>query len=243
MDKSLYRTFFNIQQRHWWFVTKKSIILDIIDRSHQPNHNSLALDIGCGAGLMLGALAVRGHTCGMDMSDDAIGFSKEIFDGTIKKGSLPDDVPYATDSFTLITALDVIEHVDDDVGALKALRSRLVDNGIAVITVPAYMFLWSAHDEVNQHKRRYTAKELTSKLKAAGFSIEKLSYFNTLLFPVVYVVRKLNNMLGREGASDVEMPGDVANFILTRVFGLEKYLLRFMDLPFGVSILAVVRKQ
>lgn len=243
MDKSLYRTFFNIQQRHWWFVTKKSIILDIIDRSHQPSHNSSALDIGCGAGLMLGALAVRGHTCGMDMSDDAIGFSKEIFDGTIKKGSLPDDVPYATDSFTLITALDVIEHVDDDVGALKALRSRLVDNGIAVITVPAYMFLWSAHDEVNQHKRRYTAKELTSKLKAAGFSIEKLSYFNTLLFPVVYVVRKLNNMLGRDGASDVEMPGDVANFILTKVFGLEKYLLRFMDLPFGVSILAVVRKQ
>lgn len=243
MDKNLYRIFFEIQQRHWWFVTKKAIILDIIDRTRQSDRNSSALDIGCGAGLMLDALAARGHTCGMDMSDDAIGFSKEIFDGTVKKGSLPDDVPYATDSFTLITALDVIEHVDDDVGALKALRSRLADNGVAVITVPAYMFLWSAHDEVNQHKRRYTAKELTSKLKAAGFSIEKLSYFNTLLFPVVYVVRKLNNMLGRDGASDVEMPSNIANFILTKIFGLEKYLLRFMDLPFGVSILAVVRKQ
>lgn len=243
MDKSLYRIFFDIQQKHWWFTTKKAIILDIIDNTRQPNRDISSLDIGCGAGLMLGALAERGHTSGMDMSDDAIGFSREIFDGTVKKGSLPDDVPYEADSFTLITALDVIEHVEDDIGALKALHSRLVNDGVAVITVPAYMFLWSAHDEVNQHKRRYTAKELASKLAAAGFSIEKLSYFNTLLFPIVYVVRKLNNMLGRDGASDVEMPGGVANFILTKIFGLEKYLLRFMDLPFGVSIVAVARKQ
>jgi len=243
MDKSLYRTFFDIQQKHWWFVTKKAIILDIIDRALQANRSGSTLDIGCGAGLMLGALAQRGHTCGMDMSDEAIGFSREIFDGTVKKGSLPDDVPYAADSFNLITALDVIEHVEDDVGALKALHSRLANDGVALITVPAYMFLWSAHDDLNQHKRRYTAKELSSKLLAAGFSIEKLSYFNTLLFPVVYVVRKLNNLLGRDGASDVEMPGQVANFVLTKIFGLEKYLLRFMNLPFGVSILAVARKQ
>lgn len=243
MDKSLYRTFFDIQQKHWWFVTKKAIILNIIDNTRQPNRDISSLDIGCGAGLMLGALAERGHTSGMDMSDDAIGFSREIFDGTVKKGSLPDDVPYAVDSFTLITALDVIEHVEDDIGALKALHSRLVNDGVAVITVPAYMFLWSAHDELNHHKRRYTAKELALKLEAAGFSIEKLSYFNTLLFPIVYAVRKLNNVLGRDGASDVEMPGSIVNFILTKIFGLEKYLLRFVSLPFGVSILAVARKQ
>lgn len=242
MDVSLYRIFFKIQEKHWWFVTKKSIILDTIDRTRQPERNHRALDVGCGAGLMLKALAHRGETCGMDMSDDAIGFSREIFDGTVKKGSLPDDVPYAEDSFTLITALDVIEHIEDDVGALKTLRSRLVDDGVAVITVPACMCLWSAHDELNQHKRRYTAKELRNKLETAGFHIEKITYFNTLLFPVVYVVRKLNNMLGRDGASDVEMPWHVINYALTKIFGIEKYLLRLVSLPFGVSVLAVVRK-
>lgn len=243
MDKSLYRTFFEIQQRHWWFVTKKAIVLDTLDRIRQTSLNRSTLDIGCGAGLMLGALAERGPTSGMDMSDDAIGFSREIFDGTVKKGSLPDDVPYPENSFTLITALDVIEHVDDDVAALKTLRSRLVNDGVLIVTVPAYMFLWSAHDEVNQHKRRYTAKELAAKFLAAGFSIEKLTYFNTLLFPVVFVVRKINNLLGRDGASDVEMPGAIANFVLMKIFGWEKYLLRRLSFPFGVSVLVVARKQ
>lgn len=243
MDISLYRKFFEIQQKHWWFVVKKAIILDTISRIRAPGAPVSNLDIGCGAGLMLDALSKRGTTCGMDMSDEAIRFSQEIFKGTIKKGSLPDDVPYDAESFTLITALDVIEHVEEDVAALRRLKSLLVPDGVAVITVPAYMSLWSAHDVINEHKRRYTADELVSKLMDAGFDIERVSYFNTLLFPVVYIVRKLNNMLGRDGASDVEMPGSVVNRILTGIFGLEKFLLRYVRLPFGVSILAVVRKQ
>jgi len=241
MDISLYRKFFEIQQKHWWFVVKKSIVLDTIRRSRPPATPISNLDIGCGAGLMLDALAKRGTTCGMDMSDEAIRFSQEIFKGTIKKGSLPDDVPYDAESFSLITALDVIEHVEEDVAALQRIRSLLVRDGVAVITVPAYMFLWSGHDVINEHKRRYTAKELVSKLSAAGFVIEQVSYFNTLLFPVAYAVRKLNNILGRDGASDVDMPASVLNWILTIIFGLEKYLLRYIRLPFGVSILAVVR--
>jgi len=242
MDISLYRKFFEIQQKHWWFVVKKAIILDTISRTRHPGAPVSTLDIGCGAGLMLDALAKRGPTCGMDMSDEAIRFSQEIFKGTIKKGSLPDDVPYDAESFTLITALDVIEHVEEDVAALRRLKTLLVHDGVAVITVPACMSLWSAHDVINEHKRRYTEKELVAKLTEAGFVIEQISYFNTLLFPIVYVVRKLNNLLGRDGASDVEMPGNIVNWILTMIFGLEKYLLRYIWLPFGVSILAVVRK-
>jgi 2-polyprenyl-3-methyl-5-hydroxy-6-metoxy-1,4-benzoquinol methylase len=243
MDISLYRKFFEIQQKHWWFVVKKSIILDTIARLRAPKGPVSNLDIGCGAGLMLDALAKRGATCGMDMSDEAIRFSQEIFKGTIRKGSLPDDVPYEAESFSLITALDVIEHVEEDVAALRRLKALLIRDGAAVITVPANMSLWSAHDVINEHKRRYTAKELADKLSEAGFVIERITYFNTLLFPVVYVVRKLNNLLGRDGASDVEMPGSFVNGILTGIFGLEKYLLRHLRLPFGVSILAVVRKQ
>jgi SAM-dependent methyltransferase len=242
MNIDLYRIFFKIQKKHWWFVTKKKIVLEAIDRHFSKRAGVKVLDIGCGSGLMLNALESVGQTFGMDMSDDAINFSREIFNGTVEKGSLPDQIPFAEGFFDLITALDVIEHVDQDVDSLKAIRSRLVADGKAVITVPAYMFLWSAFDDVNEHKRRYTLTELRTKLLLAGFTIEKISYFNTLLFPIVFVVRMLNNILKRNGASDVDMPSAPVNFVLTKIFGIERYLLRFVNLPFGVSVLAVVRK-
>lgn len=238
----MYRIFFNIQKQHWWFVTKKDIILDTISRHHDLQPSSMILDIGCGSGLMLNALEDIGLTSGMDMSSEAIQFSKEIFAGPVKQGSLPNQVPYPASTFELITALDVIEHIYDDVGSLEAIKSLLRPSGKAIITVPAYMFLWSQFDEMNEHKRRYTLNELQQKLIKAGFHIERISYFNTLLFPIVYVVRKLNNILGRDGASDVDMPGKLANSFLKAIFGLEKFLLRFCKLPFGVSIIAVVSK-
>ncbi|MDC0598494.1 class I SAM-dependent methyltransferase [Gammaproteobacteria bacterium] len=242
MNINMYRIFFEVQKKHWWFVTKKKIVLDTIARHLEKNADMKVLDIGCGSGLMLNALEEIGHAHGMDMSDDAINFSKEIFNGPVKKGLLPDQIPYEENFFDLITALDVIEHVDQDVESLQAMRSRLVDGGKAVITVPAYMFLWSAFDDLNEHKRRYTLTELKTKLNQAGFTIEKISYFNTLLFPIAFVVRMLNNLLGRDGSSDVDMPSKPLNFMLEKIFGLEQYLLRAVNLPFGVSVLAVVRK-
>lgn len=242
MNINMYRIFFDIQKKHWWFVTKKKIVLDTINIHLSKHPETKVLDIGCGSGLMLNALEDVGQTFGVDMSDDAINFSKEIFNGKVEMGFLPDHIPYEENFFDLITALDVIEHVDRDIDSLKTIRSRLVSDGKAVITVPAYMFLWSAFDEMNEHRRRYTLTELKTKLVQAGFTVEKISYFNTLLFPAVFVVRMLNKILNRDGASDVDMPSRPLNFMLEKIFGIEKYLLRFANLPFGVSILAVVRK-
>lgn len=242
MNVDMYRIFFEIQKKHWWFVTKKDIVLDTINRHLTKNNEIKVLDIGCGSGLMLNALESVGQTFGMDMSDDAINFSKEIFGGKVEKGFLPDNIPYEENFFNLITALDVIEHIDDDLASLKAIRNHLVSDGKAVITVPAYMFLWTKFDELNEHKRRYTISELHEKLVRAGFTVEKISYFNTLLFPVVFAVRLLNNILKRDGSSDVDMPNLTLNFVLEKIFGFEKNLLRFVNLPFGVSILAVVKK-
>jgi SAM-dependent methyltransferase len=238
----MYRFFFEVQKKHWWFVTKKEIVMDVIDRYLITKQNPKILDIGCGSGLMLNSLESVGQTFGMDMSDDAINFSKEIFSGKVEKGFLPDQIPYEENFFNLITALDVIEHIDDDVGSLKAMRAHLSPEGKAVITVPAYMFLWSKFDEINEHKRRYRLSELNAKLVKVGFTVEKISYYSTLLFPVVFVVRMLNNLLNRDGTSDVEMPNAFLNAILKKIFGLEKYLLKFVNLPFGVSIIAVVKK-
>ena len=242
MNIQMYRIFFRVQKRHWWFATKKEIILEAIYKYLKKETDLKVLDIGCGSGLMLNALEDVGETFGMDMSDDAISFSKEIFSGRVEKGFLPDQIPYAENQFNLITALDVIEHVDEDIQSLKAIRAHLVEGGKAIITVPAYMFLWSKFDELNEHKRRYSLAELNQKLLQADFIVLKISYYNTLLFPIVFVVRMLNNFLKRDGSSDVEMPSPPLNFVLKKIFGFEKYLLRYVNLPFGVSILAVVRK-
>lgn len=242
MNVEMYRVLFQIQQKHWWFVTKKSIVLRCIDKYLRLNQSSKILDIGCGSGLMLNALQKIGETSGMDMSDEAIGFSRELFNGDVRKGHLPEQVPFEENMFDLITALDVVEHVDEDEASLAAIRARLVPGGKAIITVPAYMFLWSNFDELNEHKRRYTRKELKQKLIEAGFTIEKISYYNTLLFPAVFLVRMLNNLLKRDGASDNDLPSRPVNFLLRMIFGIEKHLLEWCNLPFGVSVLAVVRK-
>jgi len=242
MNTEMYRIFFEIQKKHWWFTTKKKIVLETIGRYTKISKGHLILDIGCGSGLMLNSLEKLATTSGMDMSDEAISFSHEIFSGTIQKGSLPSDVPYPNNQFDLITALDVIEHIDDDQASLKKIRDLLKENGKCIITVPAYMCLWSHFDELNEHKRRYTKMELLEKLKLAGFSIEKLSYYNTILFPIVYIVRKLNNALNRNGSSEIEMPNSTVNTLLKSVFGIEKYILRYCNMPFGVSLIAVVKK-
>ncbi|MBT5827064.1 MAG: class I SAM-dependent methyltransferase [Gammaproteobacteria bacterium] len=242
MNKEFYRKFFEVQKKHWWFVSKKKIVLDFIDRYVPTNDNHKILDIGCGSGLMLNALEQIGDTYGMDMSDDAINFSKEIFSGTVKKGMLPDNIPYDEEYFSLVVALDVIEHVDDDRASLTAIRSHIAEGGQAVISVPACMFLWSEHDVLNEHKRRYTLEELKGKLIDAGFTIEKISYFNTFLFPLISLVRMMNNLLKRKGASEIDLPHPAINYIVEKIFSLEKYFLRIMNFPIGVSVLAVVRK-
>ena len=242
MNKEFYRKFFEVQKKHWWFVSKKKIVLDFIDRYVPTNDNHKILDIGCGSGLMLNALEQIGDTYGMDMSDDAINFSKEIFSGTVKKGMLPDNIPYDEEYFSLVVALDVIEHVDDDRASLTAIRSHIAEGGQAVISVPACMFLWSEHDVLNEHKRRYTLEELKGKLIDAGFTIEKISYFNTFLFPLISLVRMMNNLLKRKGASEIDLPHPAINYIVEKIFSLEKYFLRIMNFPIGVSVLAVIRK-
>lgn len=242
MNVEMYRIFFKIQQKHWWFVTKRSIVLRCIDKFLDLKPSSKILDIGCGSGLMLNVLQQAGVTSGMDMSDEAIGFSREIFDGDVRKGHLPTQIPFDKNSFDLITALDVVEHVDEDVASLREIRARLASGGKAIITVPAYMFLWSKFDEINEHKRRYTLKELEQKLLEAGFTIEKISYYNTLLFPAVFLVRMMNNLLNRDGSSDVDLPSRPMNSLLKAIFGIEKYLLEMVNFPFGVSVLAVVKK-
>jgi len=200
---------------------EKKIILDLISKSKNLTKSLSILDIGCGSGLMLNSLTEYGNVSGMDASDEAIVFSRKIFKGIVKKGSLPYKVPYTQDSFDLITALDVIEHIDDDIEALRSIRLLMKSNGSLIVTVPAYMFLWSEHDVLNEHKRRYTVKDLKEKFQLSGFEIEKITYFNTFLFIPIALIRGINFLLKRNSKTDVELPHPFVNFILKKIFSFE----------------------
>lgn len=241
----MYKLFYEIQKKHWWFVSKKKIVSIFIEKILiDKNKQELKiLDIGCGSGLMLEKLTEYGSVYGMDTSEEAISFSKEIYSGDIRKGSLPNDVPYQNNFFDLIVALDVIEHIDEDLMALRVLEAKLTRSGKAIITVPAYMFLWSKFDDLNEHKRRYTVSELKDKLESAGFNIKKISYYNSFLLPAVCIVRLFNKFLKRNAESEMDMPSEYVNYLLRQIFSSEGIFLKKVNFPFGVSILAIVEKR
>lgn len=154
---------------------------------------------------------------------------------------IPDSVPAR--SFDLVTLFDVLEHFEDD-GAALAIYERLNSGGYVVLTVPAFRFLWSEHDDLAHHQRRYTKRELQDTLEKAGFRIVRLSYFNFFLFPVVAVARLAKKFLGiNTGATDFFMPSAPINSLLASLFSAERYFLRYINFPFGVSIIAIAQKE
>jgi SAM-dependent methyltransferase len=242
MQEHLYKELYELESKHWWFVAKKRIVLSLMRKYINYDKNNKILDAGCGSGLMLNDLKEFGQVYGMDYSKEAIKFSKLIFDGEIKQGYMPGNIPYDKNYFNGIIALDVIEHIENDQDALIDLKEHLTDNGIFVVTVPAYMILWSNHDVVHQHKRRYTLSELKEKLFHAGFKIEKISYYNSILFIPIFITRQIHRLLKVESGSDAEMPNKLVNFILKSIFSFERHILKVFNMHFGVSIIAVVKK-
>ncbi|MCK4419012.1 class I SAM-dependent methyltransferase [Candidatus Aerophobetes bacterium] len=246
MDISMYQDFYNLEEKHWWFVGRRKIVFSMLNK-YLPNGSQLRiLDVGCGTGATLRKLEKYGHTTGVDISEEAVKFCKlrgcrDVYK-IDKQGLFFEDY-----TFDVVVALDVIEHINDDCAALSEYYQVTKQNGILVVTVPAYNFLWGAHDEINHHKRRYTAKELKNKVEKAGFAVKKLTYFNTFLFPFVLLARmgqRVTKMVnGRyKPRSDLKLyPSGINNF-LEAVFILEKRLLRKHNLPYGVSLLCVAKK-
>jgi 2-polyprenyl-3-methyl-5-hydroxy-6-metoxy-1,4-benzoquinol methylase len=256
MDAVLYQQHSELERTHWWFRARRQIITDVLRRTVVPTggDDRRILDVGCGTGGMLGALAEFGTVTGMEMEPDAVAWARQQMDGTgidVMQGSLPEGIP--PKAWDLITAFDVIEHLDDDGAVLERIHASLRPGGQIMVTVPAYMFLWSPHDDLNQHKRRYTRRQLVDRMRAAGFTVQRTSYFNTWLFPVVAAVRLVKRgrrraendapeTVDRAGDSDFSMPGSAVNEVLRRLFASERFLLRRIGLPAGVSIIAVGRR-
>ena len=184
-------------------------------------------------------LARHGRVYGMETNAQALELATAKGAGACAAGRLPEVIPFVGQTFDLIALLDVLEHLDDDAAALRALRVRLKPGGWLLITVPAYPFLWSRHDELHHHKRRYVARDLRAVIEAVGLRVHYLSYFNTWLFPLIAAVRLARVGSGHSG--DLSMPNKFANALLTQIFASERLLLGRVAFPFGVSLLALAR--
>jgi 2-polyprenyl-3-methyl-5-hydroxy-6-metoxy-1,4-benzoquinol methylase len=240
MDESMYRMFAQVEERHWWFVARRRILEDQIVRVLGLPTGASVLDVGCGTGGMLRTLRDRYDVSGLDASATAVRLCHEAGLSGVVEGTLG-SFPFPGRTFDLILLLDVIEHITDEVEALRTCRPLLKPNGRILITVPAYQFLWSKHDELNHHYRRYDRSLLRKRLATAGFAIESSTYFNTFLFPAALAQRLLRPNAGGSADETLAVPPTPINGLLTALFGAERVPLRYLRLPFGLSLLAVVR--
>jgi SAM-dependent methyltransferase len=176
-----------------------------------------------------------GAVVAMEAEDAARAIAVEKTAGRIdiRDGRCPDRIPFENGAFDLVCLLDVLEHIDEDLATLRAVRALLAPGGKALVTVPAYRWLWSEHDEFLHHKRRYTAGELRRKAEAAGLAVGMLSYFNTLLFPLAAAAR----LLRLKGTA---VPPAPVNRLFQALFGAERFVVGRLALPFGVSLVAVL---
>lgn len=241
-DTAIFQQMAEIEDRHWWFVARRQI-LDRVIRGLPLPDNADILEAGCGTGGSLAMLARYGRLHGMDLTEIALELARSRNIGEIRRGCLPDEIPFADRRFDLIVSLDVIQHVGDDIAALKALRERLKPGGYLVVTVPAYAWLWSRHDESWQNLRRYSRKKLIRVARSAGWKIKYTSFFNTVLFPAIVLARLFRFSPAHHQTTDQSLPSPWLNRWLTFLFASERYLVGRVAIPFGVSLLLVAAKE
>lgn len=244
MDKDAYEVIYNLEGEYWWYVKLRELVLAFLNSSYTQKNLKL-LDAGCGTGTMLKDLN-RFDSVGVELSKEAIKLCKQRGLRNIVEGSVT-NLPFRTGYFDVVISLDVLSDVGvkSDEEALSEAHRVLNDGGRIIIHLPAYEFLKSEHDIAIGTKHRYTKAELTQKLKNQGFEIEKISYRNTILFPLISVVRicKKPGLKNRTNiSSDLKLLPKGLNNLLASILSLENRLLQKAGLPFGLSLFCVARK-
>jgi len=241
MEEHIYRQLYELEDTHWWFRGRRAVIGALIDRGGVAAHPRI-LDAGCGTGRNLVEFGPLGTAAGADPSPTAVAFCHERgLDGVIESGI--EELPFDDGSFDLILATDVLEHIERDDRAARELRRVAAPNGRLLVTVPAYMWLWSQHDETHHHVRRYTAPRLRQVLTAAGWEPVVETYFNSILLAPIALVRVLTRRKqSANGSTDYELAGGPLNSALETPMRAEASLIRRgATLPAGVSIGVVCR--
>ena len=232
-----------IEETQWWCKARREMVLQLI-RQSTPSVESRVLEIGCSGGVLLQQLAGSGYAnvYGIDISEAAVNAAHarglenvSVFDAST--------LPFPDESFDLVVASDVLEHIEKAIGALRDWRRVLAPAGKLIVFVPAFRFLWSSHDEANRHFRRYSGRQLRAELAQAGFKVERLSYWNALL-TLPGIALKMGEKLAGRSSRETDTGGLVQppapfNWLLHGVISVENAILRYANLPFGTSVFAV----
>jgi SAM-dependent methyltransferase len=241
MDRQIYNRMREIERAHWWFAARREIIADQLEALKLPA-DARILEVGCGTGGNLEMLGRFGQVSAVEPDEESIRYAGERTAVKVLPGFLPDGLPSFEEQFDLVAAFDVIEHVNDDGASVQALANLLRPGGRFIATVPAYQWMWSRHDELHHHKRRYGLQAFRRLFDDAGLRVRKATHFNALLFPLIGGVRIAKNLARIDNGEDDAMPSALVNGMLHRLFGSEKGILRHADLPFGVSILLIAER-
>jgi SAM-dependent methyltransferase len=238
-----YPILFEVEESHWWYIGRRRIIASFVKAicDQVKDRRARILDVGCGTGANLVRLSDFGDAEGVDISPDALKFCRERGLNNVRLGAA-EALPYEDGEFDLVTALDVVEHIDDDVAGLREMHRVLRPGGRVLLFVPTFMFLWGIQDEVSHHRRRYRMTELRRAVTAAGFEVERTTYANITFFLPVLLVRKFMRLTGMRAETENNINVPALNRLFGAIFGAERHWLRYLNIPFGVSGLCVARR-
>jgi len=240
MDRIVYDRMAAHDSTHWWYRARRDILADYLRRFGDLPAQARILEIGCGTGHNLPMLAQFGHVDAIEIDPAARAIAAERLGRPIGDAPLPALPGVPRRAYDLVAVLDVVEHIEDDVAALAAMKSLLKPGGKILIAVPAHQWMWSAHDVVNHHHRRYSKATLKTAIERAGLKPDKLGYFNTLLFPLAAAARIAGRMTGRDDSDD-SPPAKPLNTMFEAIFRLERHLVGRLPMPPGVSLVTLAK--
>ena len=241
MMRHTYRILYQVEESHWWHRGRRRIIESFVKEICKGfKHRPRILDVGCGTGGNLKLLSQFGDAEGVDVSIDALEFCRQRGLNNVRLGAA-EELPFEDGTFDLVTALDVVEHIDDDIAGLREFRRVLKPDGRILLFVPTFMFLWGVQDDVSHHHRRYRLPELRKAVEQAGFVVERTTYANITFFLPILLGRKLMKLTGLRTESENNINVSALNGIFGKIFGAESAALRHFSFPFGVSGLCVAR--
>ena len=242
MDRIVYERMAAHDTTHWWYRARRDILADYLTRWGGLPNDARILEIGCGTGHNLPMLATFGDVDAIEIDPAAREIASERLGKPVGDARLPELPGVARGAYDLIAVLDVVEHIEDDVAALKGMASLLKPGGKILIAVPAHQWLWSAHDVVNHHHRRYSKGSLVTAIEAAGLKPRKLTYFNSLLFPLAAAARIAGRLTGRDDSDD-SPPAKPLNALFETIFRLERHAVGRVPLTPGVSIVTLAEPK
>jgi len=238
MERHVYESMAAVDQRHWWYRARREILAALIRRLARPPKDGAILELGCGTGHNLPMLGQFGHVDALELDEDSRALAESRLGRSIMTAPLPELAGVPDRHYDLIGAFDVIEHIDDDEAAIASIATKLKSGGKFVMTVPAHQWMWSAHDVVNHHKRRYSKRSLKQLIEGSPLKLDRVGYFNSLLFPIAVAERSAKKLRGNDQV-ELGVPAAPINAALERTFALERHAIGRVSLPPGLSLFAV----